>query len=875
MKRLAVIFALAIFSLAFAAQAPAQIAQRETLYVDDSNGEPFYTETGTQWQEASYGWNGSHRVVIAANVNLGQTARWTPDIITSGYYAISFHLPSTSNSRSHALYIISSFGTAPDSSRYDQNYNSGQFINMGVHYLSQGTGSYVEVVNDSVSTTGYAFRADATRYILGSDERDMEPGRRNGYDYGEVALLDFKDWVLRIYNIGGTDLTVNEITFGTGAFSLYDPTPPVVIPARGYADFTIRFLPYAEQTFNDILTIHSDDPDEPEYDISLTGEGVGQFVLVNNDGGAPGYIEEEGEWQNSDSRAQCPGIENLTSRYCYATGATATFTPDIPIEGFYRIYYAGPLTGNANGHALCVIRPWGSAEDSTHIDQNTGYACDWKLLGVYYLVSGTGNSVSIINDGTGTGVLRADLMKFVNVPDFPIIYLSTNRHTFTDVPIDETRQWSFRIQNVGNTDMTIFNIINTNPDLFTLETPSSFPVTVPGLDSLIATVSFHPTEIDSFEATLRIASDAANYDTIGVYLDGNSIGNWVQVDNSDEFGFTMGHYEEGIPVVEDTSWQLSTSIHGINETSLFTTLLWHPDAFCKWVPDVPVTALYDVYASSVPSQNSCDRTPYFVHYSLGLVDTVQVNQNTTTSDNVWLYLGRYEFVEGTLGYVECIVDTAIIQPTGADTTVVRCDAIKLTEAPTGVELATFFAELGDGQVTVRWSTTDQYHLHGFNLYRLTDEAARPRPKDRINQQIFRGKSPYVYVDTRVQPGEVYYYWLEDIDETGASSFHGPAVADLSGLVPGTYQLSQNYPNPFNPETTLRYALPRDGQIRLKIFNIRGQLVKTLVDGERRAGHYSVVWKGRDDCDRPAASGIYFVQMQAGDFRQIRKLALIK
>jgi hypothetical protein len=252
-----------------------------------------------------------------------------------------------------------------------------------------------------------------------------------------------------------------------------------------------------------------------------------------------------------------------------------------------------------------------------------------------------------------------------------------------------------------------------------------------------------------------------------------------------------------------------------------------------------------------------------------------VNQNTTTSDNVWLYLGRYEFVEGTLGYVECIVDTAIIQPTGADTTVVRCDAIKLTEAPTGVELATFFAELGDGRVTVRWSTTDQYHLHGFNLYRLTDETARPRPKDRINQQIFRGKSPYVYVDTRVQPGEVYYYWLEDIDETGSSSFHGPAVADLSGLVPGTYQLSQNYPNPFNPETTLRYALPIDGQIRLKIFNIRGQLVKTLVDGERRAGHYSVVWKGRDDCDRPAASGIYFVQMQAGDFRQIRKLALIK
>ena len=94
-------------------------------------------------------------------------------------------------------------------------------------------------------------------------------------------------------------------------------------------------------------------------------------------------------------------------------------------------------------------------------------------------------------------------------------------------------------------------------------------------------------------------------------------------------------------------------------------------------------------------------------------------------------------------------------------------------------------------------------------------------------------------------------------------------------MPATYQLSQNYPNPFNPETAIRYALPRDEKVTLAIFNIRGQLVKTLVDEPVRAGHHSVLWKGRDDADRPVASGIYFVQMQAGDFRQIRKLALIK
>jgi hypothetical protein len=881
MKRFMICLASLAFALALAAGAGAEIAQRETLYVDDGDGEPFYTETGSPWSSSSgFGWNGTHRYVqLDDPSNLNQTARWAPDIINSGYYLVSFYLPPTSNSRNHALYIVSAFGSDPDSGWYDQNYNSGNFIPLGIQYLAMGMSNYVEVVNDSTSTTGYIFRADATRFILGSDERDFEPQRRNAYNFGEVGILTSRDWVLRIYNIGGADLTINEVNFGTAAFSLYDPAPPITIPAREYVDLTLRFLPYAEDTFSDIMTIHSDDPDEPTWNLSLSGEGVGQYVVVNNDDSAPTYIEEIGEWMNSNGVAQCPGITNNTSRYAIQStnpGATATITPDIPVEGFYRVYFAGPLTSNASDNALCVIRPWGSSPDSVWFDQNTGANCEWKLMGVYYLVAGTDNSVSIINDGTGAGyVLRTDLMKFTNVPDFPVIYLATNRHTFDDVPIDETPSWSFEIQNVGNADMTIFNILNNNPDFFTLTNPTSFPVTVDALGSITATVQFHPTEIDSFEARLRIASDAANYDTLSVYLDGNGIGNWVQVDDTDELGFTMGHYELGIPVAEDTTWQLSTSIYGVNETSLFTSLLWHPDAFCKWTPDVPTGGNYDVYVSSVPSQNSCDRAPFFVNYSLGLVDTVQVDQNTTTSDNVWLYLGRYDFVEGTIGFVELINDTSIIQPTEADTVVLRADAIKLTEAPTGVAVATFFAEIEDEGVAVHWSTTDPYHLDQFNIYRLTRQGARPRPQDRINHQPLRGTSPYVYLDKDVLPGEIYYYWLEQIDETGQSTFHGPAVANLSALVPESYALYQNYPNPFNPETTIRYALPREEKVTLQIFNIRGQMVKTLIDEPVKAGYHSLVWNGRNEAGRAVASGIYFVQLQAGAYQQTRKLALIK
>ena len=336
MKRFVMCLICLAVGLALASGAQAQIAQRETLYVDDSDGEPLYIETGSPWSSSTgFGWNGTHRYVqLDDPSNLDQTARWTPDI-TSGYYLVSFYLPPTSNSRNHALYIVSAFGSDPDSAWHDQNYNSGSFIPLGVHYLAMGMSNWTQVVNDSTSLSGYIFRADATRYILGPDERDFEPGRRNGYNFGEVGILTSRDWVLRIFNIGGGDLTIDEVSFGTAAFSLYDPAPPITIPARGYADLTLRFLPYAEDTFSDIMTIHSDDPDEPAWDLSLTGEGVGQYVVVNNDDGAPTYIEEVGEWLNSNGTANCPGVSNNTSRYAIQStnpGATATITPDIPVE---------------------------------------------------------------------------------------------------------------------------------------------------------------------------------------------------------------------------------------------------------------------------------------------------------------------------------------------------------------------------------------------------------------------------------------------------------------------------------------------------------------------------------------------------------------
>ena len=96
----------------------------------------------------------------------------------------------------------------------------------------------------------------------------------------------------------------------------------------------------------------------------------------------------------------------------------------------------------------------------------------------------------------------------------------------------------------------------------------------------------------------------------------------------------------------------------------------------------------------------------------------------------------------------------------------------------------------------------------------------------------------------------------------------------SGL-PSEFSLSQNYPNPFNPVTTIAYALPNQANVRLIIYNLLGQEVARLVDNGQEAGFYSVQWNGRSSGGSLAASGIYIYRLQAGDFVQTKKMALLK
>ena len=840
--------------------------QSDTLYVDDID--PQYSETGADWISINVGGYGpTSRTVGGANVAFGQTARWTPEIVDPGYYATYFILPFTTNARDNAQLVVSSFGSTPDTFRIDQNKNSGNWRLIGIYYYPTGSESYIEMMNDELSTSGYAFRADAVRLIRCGPTQKIDPERRNQYNFGEVNMGSYEDWKLKIYNIGEADLTINDVSTMTGFFTIPEASLPLVVASKSHQEVVVRFSPNFEKEFTDTLEIASDDPVEPFVRIPLVGTGVAITVYVNNDDGPPRYFEHYGAWANSSGSFKFPDeTPNPTSRYVYISSgdARAEFVPKIPFSGLYKIYYGGPITANAATRALIEVMPMGSKVDSVYLNQNATSGSEWKLIGTYFLFEGENNSVHIVNDGTSGGsVVRADIIRFTTVPSVASIELAATSHTFEDVRINTTEQWKLKISNLGYSELTITNL-KTNTDYFKVESPTNLPVKVPSLDSLGVIISFTPRGVLDYADTLTIISDDIDDPSLRVQLQGNGVGLQLIVDDTDSSLCARGP--------SDTTWHFSSSINGYKGTSLYAFKYQSPGAWVEWTIDVPTTLEYDVFASSVPSGNTTQHAPYIINVPGGLPDTVEVDQTSTTASNIWLHLGRYRFIEGITTTVKLVNDTT---RTFQDTlSIIRADAIKVAQ-PVKVKLSSFYVTYEEGNIAVNWETSLEMNNRGFNIYRTFTNDRKPTAGERLNQALIRGERTYRYVDKTTTQDCNHYYWLEDVDIFGYKTLHGPVYANKNYGLPKIYELSQNYPNPFNPETVIKYSLPQADRVEITIYNVMGQLIRTLVDNTQKAGYHTVLWDGRNELGVSVSSGIYFVKMKASSFVQTRKMMMLR
>jgi len=206
------------------------------------------------------------------------------------------------------------------------------------------------------------------------------------------------------------------------------------------------------------------------------------------------------------------------------------------------------------------------------------------------------------------------------------------------------------------------------------------------------------------------------------------------------------------------------------------------------------------------------------------------------------------------------------------------------DVPVAAELASFTAELTPAdEVLLQWSVASQSNNLGWEVFRSTDNAAFEKVGDLIfgdgTSDEFR---TYSFTDSEFPQADILYYYLNQVDLDGTSArSHVIEVAlaptaVVQQTLPTANVLRQNYPNPFNPETTISFELSKEAIVTLTIYDMAGQVVRTLIDDQTMtAGHYKGVWDGRNDRGAKVGSGVYFYQLNAGDFTSMKKMILLQ
>lgn len=223
---------------------------------------------------------------------------------------------------------------------------------------------------------------------------------------------------------------------------------------------------------------------------------------------------------------------------------------------------------------------------------------------------------------------------------------------------------------------------------------------------------------------------------------------------------------------------------------------------------------------------------------------------------------NYEFVDWTGNVANSTSpDTKVTLDSDEDVT-----ANFMSSVP--VELSLFEAQVKNKQVVLTWRTESETNNLGFGIQRKKREADLFREIDFVaGHGTVAIPQEYQYVDNSVYGG-IYFYRLKQVDLDGAIEFSEIRQIALDQLK--HFKLMPNYPNPFNPATLIRYSLPQNAHVTLAVYNSAGKRIARLVNEQQPAGEYSIPFQGLH-----LASGIYWCALKADEFRQVRKMILMK
>lgn len=199
----------------------------------------------------------------------------------------------------------------------------------------------------------------------------------------------------------------------------------------------------------------------------------------------------------------------------------------------------------------------------------------------------------------------------------------------------------------------------------------------------------------------------------------------------------------------------------------------------------------------------------------------------------------------------------------------RFDNITLdgTNIPLPVELTNFSSLVKNGKVMLNWETATEVNNFGFEIERKTGEDQYLKIGYVKGNGNSNSLKQYSFTDNKLIDGNTFKYRLKQLDNDG--TFEYSKVLEVK-IVPEKFTLEQNYPNPFNPSTTISYSVPFKEMVSLKIYDILGNEIRTLVNEEKEPGKYHLQF----DASK-LSSGVYFYHIKAGPFIETKKMILLQ
>ena len=854
-------------------------------------------------------WDGTYFWLMAQQLGSTNMQLFKYDLSGSGTPQISLPTNSvvfpqtTVGDTSHINFTINNIGNAPlninnlvfDNSVFSSSVtsfpvvipaNNSQVVELNFHpdAYQMFNGNLTIESNDPVSP-----QVNVTLQGQGVTSGPQIVLTANSHNFGNVWVSGDGNayWYFSIINQGDQPLQISDMHFNLPEFSFNAPAIPFEIAPTDTQSIRLAFNPSQVTNYYDTLSITSNDAVNPVVDVTVQGAGVlnsydlgyqfwsyqvpdnpraGSYqeykVIglkpiedINGDGISDVIIATSNYWIMALDGAGSGTTDTLWTFNTYINSSDAG---TIGQANDYGVQDALAIVNdlNGDGHKDVVIGTGGGNEHVYALDGTNGHII-WQFgddinynHGDFEAVDGrrdfNGDGVPdilAIADGNQecTGYHEAFLFNGANGQTIwtysypgPCLAFGKTIISVDDITGDGLPDAVIAVGNNGSSDLEVIGLNGaTGQQLW-----------------ILPTVNYEPKEM--LELSVPGQSPdiiAAEYFTNVYRIDG-------------ETGQAVWTYNPGFTGMIQISLIKDVNGDGIDDILLadFSTImqcvsgadgsvLWtYPMAFQYSVAQVP-----DLNNDGINDVITGDQNGTF--YCIEGTGTPLLFSQTFSGDRI--------YTVNTLPSIDGNASTELLA--GTMNGKVVCFSGGLNAVP--VELTSFAANTNYNDVTLTWNVASQLNNKGYSIERKNGNQNFSEIKFIDGDGTTTQPKSYKFVDKNLNQGK-YTYRLKQIDFDGSVHYSKEVNADIS--IPKEYSLSQNFPNPFNPSTTIKYSIIKNDFVTIKLYDVLGREIETLVNENQKAGIYSINFNASN-----LPSGVYIYRIIAGKFNQSKKMLLLK